>query len=410
MRILLVTDNFPPESNAPALRCWDHARVWTADGAAVDVVTCAPNFPEGRVYPGYRNAWATREEMDGINVLRVKTFMAPNKGFFLRTFDHFSFLLTSVLNAFKVARPEVVIATSPQFFAGLAGLIIAKMRRAAFVIEIRDLWPKALVETGMMKPGLIYRMLVGLERLLYRKADHVIVVAASFVDHVASFGIPRDRISVVTNGADMSRMVRGSQAGALREALGLSGKFVVGYIGTLGIAHGLESVIEAAARLKDREDIVFLFVGWGASRDKLMELAAASELRNVVWVDRQPPERIPDYWSICDVALIPRAKSDFFGTMLPAKMFEAVAMEVPILMAVPSGEATEIVVKLGLGVSVEPENAEMLAEAVRHMPAHPERLTEFSENARRHKGRFDRSNLARDVLAILSRVVAGRKA
>ena len=404
MRVLLITDNFPPESNAPALRCWDHGRVWASEGAEVEIVTCAPNFPEGRVYPGYLNEWFSREQMEGMSVVRLKTFMAPNRGFFLRTLDHFSFLLSVVVNTWRLKRPDVVIATSPQFFAGLAGLLFSWLRRVPLVIEVRDLWPKALIETGVMRPGLLYQVLVGLERLLYRRAAHVIVVAESFVDHVTSFGVPDNRISVVTNGADMSRLMPGGRAEELAQILGLTGKTVVGYIGTLGIAHGLESVIAAADLLRDRADIAFLFVGWGASREDLMKQAEVKELKNVVWVDRQPPERIKDYWSICDIALIPRAKSNFFGTMLPAKMFEAVAMEVPILMSVPRGEATRMVETLGLGLTVEPENAAEISEGIKRMADNPGFLAECRRNAQREKFRFDRSALARKVLGILALV------
>ncbi|MEL6429456.1 MAG: glycosyltransferase family 4 protein, partial [Planctomycetota bacterium] len=276
MRILFLTDNFPPETNAPASRTHEHAKRWAAAGHDVTVITCAPNFPRGRVFDGYANRVRTVETVDRIRVVRVKTFIARNSGFFLRTLDYLSFMVAGFVAALFERRPDVIVATSPQFFCAAAGWLTSVFKRRPFVFELRDIWPASIAAVGASSRTPILRALERLELFLYRRATSIVAVTHSFRDELVERGVPREKIHVVTNGVDLSRYAPLSRDTALGAELGLEGRFVVGYVGTHGMAHALMSALDAAARLDGRGNVHFLFVGDGAEREAL--LARSAEL------------------------------------------------------------------------------------------------------------------------------------
>ncbi len=274
MRILFLSDNFPPEGNAPATRLYEHAVRWVRGGHEVTVVTCAPNFPEGRLFDGYRNAWRQVEQMDGIRVVRVKTYITANEGFLRRTLDYLSFMVMGFVMALFERRPDVVVATSPQFFTAIAGWALSVAKWRPFVFELRDLWPASIVAVGAMRKTLVIRLLERLELFLYRRADAIVSVTESFRRDLVARGIDGGKIHVVVNGVDLEKYRSQPRSPELEAELGLRGKFVAGYIGTHGMAHALDKVVEAAALLADRDDIRFLFVGGGADRARVERMVA----------------------------------------------------------------------------------------------------------------------------------------
>ena len=302
MRILFLSDNFPPEGNAPATRLHEHATRWVRAGHEVTVITCAPNFPEGKLFPGYRNAWRQVEVLDGIRVVRVKTYITANEGFLKRTLDYVSFMLMGDADGLFERRPDVVVATSPQFFCAIAGWAVSVAKWRPFVFELRDLWPASITAVGAMKRGLVIRLLERIELFLYRRADAVVSVTESFREDLVARGIARDKIHVVINGVDLERYEPRPRDEALAREFGLAGKFVAGYMGTHGIAHALPKVLEAAERLRDRDDIAFFFAGSGAERARVEQIVAERELANVKLIPRQPKERMPALWSLCDLS------------------------------------------------------------------------------------------------------------
>lgn len=408
MNVLFVSDNFPPESNAPASRLHEHARHWVRAGHQVTVITGAPNFPEGKLYPGYHNRWRQTEVVDGIRVVRVKTYIAPNAGFAARTLDHLSFMGTSVLAGVVERAPDVLVATSPQFFAAVAGAGLGALRRVPFVFEVRDLWPASIVAVGALREGRLVAALERLELALYRRAAAVVVVTEAFRSDIAARGIPSEKIHVVPNGADLGWCApRPRDAGFVRE-YALEGKFVVGYIGTHGMAHGLERVLDAAETLRDVRDLAFFFAGAGAERAALERSVARRRLDNVRLVPRQPKQRMPALWSACDLALIPLRADPLFATVVPSKLFEAMAHGVPIVLSVPEGEATALVRETGAGVVVPPESPAALAAAVRELMASPAQRAGIRERALAAAPRFSRQRQAEHMIELLERVVRCR--
>lgn len=202
MQILFISDNFPPEVNAPASRTYEHARRWVAEGTSVTVITCAPNFPKGVVHEGYRNSWRTVEYVDGIRVVRVKSYITGNEGFSRRILDYVSFMASAILFGLFEKRPDVIVGTSPQFFAAVGAWILSVLKWRPFVFELRDLWPASIVTVGAMKKGVAIRLLEKLELFLYRRARLIVSVTESFRDDLGSRGIDVSKITVIRNGVD----------------------------------------------------------------------------------------------------------------------------------------------------------------------------------------------------------------
>jgi colanic acid biosynthesis glycosyl transferase WcaI len=399
VRILFLTDNFPPESNAPALRTHEHARRWVAAGHSVTVITCAPNFPNGRVFPGYTNAWMTREAIDGIEVVRVKTFITANEGFLRRSLDYMSFMFSGLLAGVKARKPDVVVATSPQFFAGVAGALLGLIRDTPFVLEVRDLWPASIIAVGAMKRSPAIRALEFVERWMYSRAARIIVTSKAIGREVAARLGHQKEIHVVTNGSDNALLQPRPIDKSLASQLGLQEKFVIGYIGTLGLAHGLDNALRAAHLVQDTVPSArFLFVGSGAERSNLERLQTELKLGNVVMIPQQPRAEVPRYLSLCDLALVHLKADKVFETVIPSKIFEAFAMGIPVLGVGPAGEASELVAKHASGVWLESGNPELLADCITRMYADPVGRTSMRSAALAASRTYDRSRLAMDML------------
>ena len=403
MKILFLTHYYTPEGNAPASRVSALAERWAAAGHDVTVLTCAPNVPDGVVYPGYRNRWTQREVLNGVKVLRVWTYIAPNKGTVRRIVNYLSYMHSAFWHGLWVKRPDVLIATSPQFFCGWAGVKLSWWRRLPFVLEIRDIWPESMSAVNAGLPGPALKYIGWLERRMYRRADRIVTVGQGYVEKLKERGVPEDKISVIMNGVDKKLFFPRPVNEELRRQYGLSGKFVCSYIGTIGMACGLKSALDAAQLLKERgrDDIRIVLVGDGAQREALQKEAQERKLDNVIFTGRRPKSEMPDWVASSDVNLVHLKKSDLFETVMPSKIFESAGCARPILMGV-NGFAKKIVMDAEAGVSIEPEDAVGIADALEKLAADPEQCRRLGENAYRNiAARYDRDVQADDYLKIL---------
>lgn len=400
MKILFLTDNFPPEVNAPASRTYDHCREWVRNGDDVTVITCAPNFPQGKVYDGYRNRLWHQENVDGIRVIRVWSYIVANKGFLKRTLDFISFSVSSFIAGLFV-KTDIIVATSPQFFTALCGRTLAFWKHRPWIMEVRDLWPESIKTVGAMKDSPFIRYFEWQEKRCYRSARRVVVVTDSFKRKLTERGVAPDKLFVVKNGVDRSLFVPVDNKDA--EILGrlrLNGKTVVGYIGTHGMAHKLDFVLRCAARLQcERPDVHFLLIGNGAEKENLRKLKEELGLTNVTMLDSVPKAEVRRYISVLDVCLINLRKSELFTTVIPSKIFENAAMEVPILMGV-EGEAREIIEGYDAGLCFEPENEEDFMARL-DVISKPDVHSRLKEGCRRLAADFDRKNLANNMQTII---------
>lgn len=407
MHILFLTDNFPPESNAPASRTFEHCREWVHTGHQVTVVTCAPNFPKGKVFDGYRNRLCQQEVVSGIRVIRMWSYITANEGFVKRVLDYQSFMLSATLAAPFVRSVDVVVGTSPQFFTACAAYLVSRMKRIPFVFELRDMWPESIKAVGAMQDSAVIRLLERIEMFLYRKAARIVTVTHAFKDTLIRRGIEGQKIDVVTNGVDLTHFSPQAKDAQLLVQHGLDGKFVAGYIGTHGMAHALETLLEAAQTLQQTpgaENICLLFLGDGARKADLAKQAQAMGLGNVLFLDAVPKDQVKRYWSVLDVAVIHLRKTELFTTVIPSKLFECMGMGLPVLHGV-AGESAEIVIREKAGEVFESENAQQLVEGLLRMRDQPDVYAVYRQNGLAAAQRYDRKHLALKMLQSLKNLI-----
>ena len=407
MKILYISQYFPPEMGAPSARVAELSRHWVKTGHAVTVLTGFPNHPTGKVPASYRKKLrrvVLKENADGVNVIRTWLLPFPNRKTLERILNHTSFCVSAAITGLFLKRPDVVIATSPQLLVALSGWWLARLKRVPFVFEVRDLWPESLVAVGMGNgSSLLYRALAKIANFLYKKSDRIVVVSPAFKDYlIEHLHIAADKISVVQNGVETSLFDPNRADRNLKEDLGLEDKFVVSYIGTMGMAHGLEKILDAAMQLQQTQpEVTFLFVGEGSDKENVMSTAKSKNLSNIRFVDEQPRERIPDYICASDVCLVVLKKSDVFKTVIPTKMLEFMSCERPVLLGV-EGQARKIIEDARAGVFIRPESADDLTDAVVRLAKDPQLRYELGRNGRKYiLQHFSRPQTARAYLRLL---------
>lgn len=405
MKILFLSHYFPPEVNAPANRTHEHCRRWVQDGHQVTVITGVPNHPRGRIFDGYRNRWIQEETIDGIRVIRTWMYLTPNSGFLRRVANYLLFALTAILASPRAERPDVVVATSPQFFCGVAGAIVARTKRRPFVLEVRDLWPKSIVELGQLSQGPILSALEAIERWLYHSAAGIVVNTRTFRAHITERGVPDDAIELVYNGIDPTLFKPRPANQALLARHGLTGRFTVAYVGTLGLAHGLTLLVDVAERLKARSEIHFVLIGDGADREKIEADVARRGLDNFHVLGLQPRDAMPDWIASIDVLLVMLRDLPVFETVIPSKIFEFLAQERPVILAA-RGEIRRMMEEAGGALVIDPESEDQLVAAIEAVIADPESARRRAEAGRRWvESSFLRDDLARKMSSFLERVV-----
>ena len=410
MKILYVSQYFPPEMGAPAARAVELSRHWAAAGHEVTVLTGFPNHPTGVVPFEYRDKFrrlVLRERMTGINVVRTWLLPFPNRRAHERMLNYSSFCVSAAATGLFLSPPDIVIASSPQLLVGLAGWWLARWKRVPFVFEVRDLWPESLVAVGMGDgTSLLHKTLVGIAGFLYRNCDRVVVVTPAFEDYLAEhWSVPREKISVVENGVE-TQLFAPEPATELRRELGAQGKFVVSYIGTMGMAHGLETIIAAAARLQQTNpEVVFLMLGEGAEKQHIMALARERGLHNLRFVGQKPREKIPAYIGASDVCLVLLKDTELFKTVIPTKMLEFMSCARPVILGV-DGQARSILEEAQAGLVIEAENSSALANAICYLAANDKAARAFGQNGREFIVRhFSRGHTAEKYIRVLEEIL-----
>ncbi len=403
MKILYVSQYFPPEMGAPAARADELARHWVRMGHDVTVLTGFPNHPTGVVPVEWRSrlhGLLCKETVDGVRVVRTWLWPLPNRKAHERIRNYASFWVSASVSGLGLQKPDVVIGTSPQLLVALSGWWLAWWKRVPFVFEVRDLWPESLAAVGAGREGsALHRTLGAIAGFLYRRSDHIVVVTPAFKDHlIQHWEVPAQKVSIVENGVE---------TGLFRpcppvKAPGTEGRFLICYIGTMGMAHGLETLIAAAEQLqRTLPNAMFLLIGEGAEKERIEQLAVARELTNIRFLGQQLRERIPGYIAGVDVCLVMLKKTELFKTVIPTKLLEYMSCEKPVIVAV-DGQARKIVEEAGAGVFVEPEDSSALADAVHVLAADPERRRRMGSSGREYiLSHLSRERTAASYLEVL---------
>ena len=400
MRILFLTDNFPPETNAPAIRTYEHCLKWINMGYKVTVITCFPNFPKGKVFEGYSNKLYQKEDIDGITVIRVWSYITGNNGFVKRIIDYVSYAITSFLFGLFV-KTDLIIATSPQFFTAISGRMLSVFKRIPWVMEVRDLWPDSIAAVGSMnKSSKPFKVLKKIEHHLYLSASKIVVVTDSFKKCIIkNHQIKPEKVGVFKNGVIINNLKKpkSNAVVALKKSLYLENKIVISYIGTHGLAHGLEFILESISKISN-PDLHFLFIGDGAEKQNLIEYSKNLDSKNFTFLDSVTKSEIPLYLEISDFSLVNLKKSDEFKNVIPSKIFENIAMYKPILLGV-EGESKKLIDDYEVGVCFEPENKESFLNALYDIQKLDRES--FKVNCNKMLVDFDRNNIAENLIKFI---------
>jgi glycosyltransferase involved in cell wall biosynthesis len=406
-RILFLTHYFPPEGNAPASRVYEMCKRWVRAGHRVTVLTCAPNHPNGIVYRGYRNWPLQREFIDGIQVFRIWTFLAANKGKRRRAVSFLSYMVIATLMAMFMRRRDVLIATSPQFFCGWAGVLVTALRRIPFILEVRDMWPESITTVGAAPRNWLIWLLERMEQQMYASAFKIVTVGEGYKEQLMLRGVSGSKIEIVTNGVDRELFEAGQVNGHARETWNLGRGFVCAYVGTIGMAAGLEVALRAGKLLKERgrHDIKLLMVGDGATRQDLQDRAASQGLDNVIFTGRIDRNDVPGLIASVDACLVHLARHKLFESVLPSKIFEACGMRKPIVLGV-KGSAARLVQAAGAGICIEPEDEVQLVDAIEKLAADPELVRQLGKSGHDYvHAHFDRDKLSRQYFEVIREAI-----
>lgn len=406
MKINIITHYYPPEIGAPQARLSEMAKTWKNLGHDVTVFTTFPNHPTGIIPDEYEKRVFDTEIIDGITIHRHWSFVTPNKGFLKKIINHISFMFSVVfLSLFRGEKPDIILSSSPTLFSVISAWIISKTRRTPFIFEVRDLWPGIFVELGILKNPLIIGILEKLELFLYKQASLVIPVTHSFKENIVSREIDSAKVHVITNGVNLNFFDKNmDHQPKLRRDLGISNdSFVALYIGAHGISHALDSIIETAKLVQS--EITFLFVGEGAVKEKIQEMAKSYNLKNVIFQPSVPREMVPYYYALSNVCLVPLRNISGFTSFIPSKIFEIMACSRPIIGSV-RGEAEKILIKSNAALVTPPEDQQELKKALINLKITPGLCEDLSKEARNFVSKnYDREQLAKDYIAHMEKAL-----
>ncbi|MDR3602407.1 MAG: glycosyltransferase family 4 protein [Desulfosporosinus sp.] len=373
MRILMLTQYFPPESGAAQVRLKELAKGLQRNGHQVTVVTAFPNHPSGVIPPEYRGHWRMKDEVDGIPVWRTWIYPVQRGRFWKRLLNYFSFVFSSCWGLSKAGKQDLLFFESPPLFLGITALIYGGLTRTRIIMNISDLWPESAVALGLVNSQWMIKAAERLEKLLYRKAWKISCQTEGIQTSLVQRGVPKGKVTFLPNGVNLDLFAPRERDVAMATQLGIKSEdFVLIYAGTMGYAQGLESVLRAAELLKAKTDIRFLFVGDGTEKPMLEALVKEKGLAKVSFVDFQPVQEMPRYFSLSSASIVPLKKNKLFEGARPSKMFPALGSAVPVIYS-GEGEAAELVLASGGGVVVEPENSQALAQAILELKDNPNR-------------------------------------
>lgn len=407
MRVAILCQYFHPEIGAPSARLYSLARDLKALGHDIVVLTAFPNHPTGIIPPAYEGKWITREDMDGITVLRNWLYATPNEGFVKKTLSHLSFMVTAVLlGGPRLGKIDVLIVSSPSFFSVISAWVLSMITRAPFVFEVRDLWPAVFVELGVLRNRWIIGALELVEMFLYRRSAAVVTVTESFRDILVRRGLSAEKVVTITNGVDLDDFKPGPVDAALKNELGAADKFIVLYIGAHGISQALRAILESARILKNNDDILFLFVGQGAEKAALVERAREWGLTNARFLPGQPRNKVENYYRTADLCLVPLRDIPLFDTFIPSKMFEILGCSRPILASV-RGESARILSDSGAALVVAPEDSRAIADGIVALKQDSPRRDAMAGRGREFVSKnYQRKDLARRYSRLLEDITA----
>lgn len=383
MKFILLTQCYPPEIGGAQVFLGSLAAELKRQGHDVKVVTTLPNYPLGKIFPAYRGRFIVREELDAIPVFRSWSYAVQSASLLPRLTSYFSFCLTSLLCWRWIGRPDVIFVDSPPLFLCLSTLLLSKLKGASWIMNVSDLWPDAVADSGLVQSGLLLNLARGLERFLYQAADHVSCVTEGICGILSEDkGVPKTKISFLPIGVDTSLFQPRHADQLLLDQYKLSGKSVFTYAGRVGHSQGLSLILEAADRLRQRSDIAFVLLGDGPVKEQLRQESAERGLTNVYFFDPVPLAEMPRWWSITRGALVTLKNQPVHLVARPSKSLPAMASGVPVIFS-GVGEMARIISEANAGMVAPPEQVEPLVKCILSLADDAVLAHEMGANGRR---------------------------
>lgn len=410
MRILFLTQYYPPETGAAQNRLGDLAERLREMGHELTVLTAMPNYPAGEIYPGYRSRFWRTESVRGVRTLRTWIYATKSKGFITRILNYLSFAFFAFLRGLMMTeKVDVIFAESPPLFAGFCGYGLSRIKNARFVLNISDLWPESAVALGILRNRTLIRFVTQAEEWLYRQAALVTGQTQGIINSICE-RCPGTRTMLMTNGVSPEFLDSTAAATASREKtcteLGVSKKFVAGYAGLHGLVYRLDLMLDAARALQTFAEIHFLLLGDGPEKGRLEEKARIDGLKNVTFRPTLPAHRMPEVFTTFDVIVIPLRRHDLFKGTLPSKLFEALGAGVPVVGAF-EGEAQRLIEAANCGICVEPEDSCAMAEAILTLYKDPQLRRKLGDNGREYVAKhYNRQVIAKRFEQLVAAVGA----
>lgn len=405
MQVLLIHQAFVSPDEPGGTRHYEMARRCTARGVRFTIVASDLSYLTGKPTVA-RKGLIAEQEMDGVRVLRAYTYPSLHRSFVWRVVSFLSFMLSSVVAAFKAGRTDLVMGTSPQFLQAVSAWFVALVRRRPFLLEIRDLWPEFAIDMGVLRNGVLIRLSRWLERFLYSRATHLLVNSPAYRDYLIAKGVPANKISLIPNGVDPDMFDPDDRGERARQELGLKGKFVVTYAGAFGLANDLATVLRSAARLRDESDVHFLLVGDGKERSNLESLARELQLTNLTFAASLPKSEMPGILAASDACVATLKNIPMFSTTYPNKVFDYMAAGRPTILGI-DGVIRQVIEKAGGGVFVPPGDDAALASAISELSRDRIRARQMGSAARAYVVKqFNRNQQANEFVELATRLVS----
>jgi glycosyltransferase involved in cell wall biosynthesis len=379
MQILFLTQWFQPEPNFKGL---PFAKALQKRGHEVEVLTGFPNYPSGRLYPGYKVTLIKKEKLEGVPVIRTFLYSSHNDNKIMRFLNYISFAFSAAfVGSVSIKKPDIIYAYHPPATIMLPAFIIKLIYKAPIVLDIQDLWPDTIPSTNMLRNKIVIKLLDLICRLFYRLADKIIVLSPGFRGVLVKRGVPKDKIKIIHNWCDEDNMLKNNIKFKVKRRPWPEDKYNVLYAGNLGKAQALSSVLKAAQILKRRDpEVQIIFIGDGIESKYLVQLAGELDLNNVLFLPQMRPSEIGPYLISADALLVHLRDDPLFSITIPSKTQAYLAAGRPIIMAV-KGDAAEIIKKSGAGICCEPESPESIADAILNLKkSNKEALQKMGEN------------------------------
>jgi len=404
--ILFISENYPPENFAAAIRVYERGLYWKDWGYNTQFITSFPNRHRGKDHVGYSDKLYKDSEEGGLQVLRVKTYVPKRRGIFFRALHQISFMISAFLGGLLKKKTSIIIVTTPQFFCSFSGLILSKIKRVAFVLEVADIWTNSIKGT-IKDNSLFFTFFLGLEEFIYKRSDAIVVLTEGFKKEISKRGISKEKIYVIKNGVNKAREVLQKTVN-LRKEYNLENKFIIGYAGSLGKAQGLINLVEAAEILhtKKIDNVSFVIIGEGDNKEDLEK--RSGHLDNIIFIGSRPKELIPEYMSSFNIGIAHLNSSPVWKTTIPSKIFEMMSFSLPILLVSPQGEASELINLYKCGVCIPSGNPKALAQSVIEVISDPQKMKNYAMNSLVASKSFRRDVQAQKMIDVVEKVISSK--